>query len=57
MPDIKLGSNSEMIGCLKIKGCMWSTPCNCYNCENFSAIKLHEWLKIINNKKIDNKKS
>ena len=57
MPDIKLGSNNEMIGCLKIKGCMWSTPCNCYNCENFSAIKLHEWLKIINNKKIDNKKS
>ena len=51
MPDIKLGSNKEMIGCLKVKGCLWSTPCKCYNCNNFSSEKLRDWIKILNKKK------
>lgn len=51
MPDIKLGSNETMIGCLKVKGCLWSTPCMCYNCEHLSSKKLRKWIKILNKKK------
>lgn len=51
MPDIKLGSNKEMIGCLKVKGCLWSTPCDCYNCNNFSSEKVREWIKNLKKKK------
>lgn len=48
MPDVKLGSDEEIIGCLKIKGCMWSTPCNCYNCSTFTADRLRKWLEKYN---------
>ena len=51
MPDIKLGTNEEMIGCLKVKGCLWSTPCECYNCNIFDSMKLREWIKILSKKK------
>ncbi len=51
MPDIKLGTNEQMIGCLKTKGCLWSTPCECYNCNNFDSLKVREWIKILHKKK------
>lgn len=51
MPNVKLGSEEEMIGCLKVKGCMWSTPCECYNCKTFESKKLREWIKILSKKK------
>ena len=51
MPDIKLGSNKEIMGCLKVKGCLWSTPCDCYNCINFSSEKVREWIKNLKKKK------
>ncbi len=52
MPDIKLGTNEQMIGCLKTKGCLWSTPCECYNCNNFDSQKLREWIKFLNKKNL-----
>ena len=51
MPDIKLGTNEEMIGCLRVKGCLWSTPCECYNCRDFDSEKVRDWTKILNKKK------
>ena len=51
MPDVKLGTNNKMIGCLKVKGCLWSTPCECYNCKDFDSLKLREWIKILRKKK------
>ena len=51
MPDVKLGSEEEMIGCLKVKGCMWSTPCECYNCKTFNTKKLKEQIKILSKNK------
>lgn len=51
MPTVKCGENKELIGCLLNQGCLWSTPCYCYNCRIFSHEKLLSWLKVINEDK------
>lgn len=43
MPDIILGTDDAMIGCLLNKGCLYSIPCTCYNCENFDLTKIQDY--------------
>ena len=36
----------KMTGCLKHPGCLWSTPCDCANCEKLNS-KLVNKLTVI----------
>jgi len=51
MPDKKIGTNDIMIGCLLNRGCLYSIPCNCFNCENFDSTKIRDYCSKIEREK------
>lgn len=40
-----LGTDNKIIGCLLNPGCLYSIPCNCYNCKHFNLKKIGEYEK------------
>lgn len=46
-----IGTDDAMIGCLLNRGCLYSIPCNCYNCENFDFTKIKDYCTNIKKEK------